>query len=102
MLAAELVGSECPDVALSIAGAVAALRITGVRVWFVQDVTAPIERCCVVRIGIADSYVGPAMADVAAVQGLRLIRLRDGNPAIPPDLGGVIAKPDNLQLEYLG
>ena len=42
------------------------------------------------------------MADVAAVQGLRLIRLRDGNPAIPSDLGGVFAKPDNLQLEYLG
>ena len=73
-----------------------------VRVWFVQEVTAPIERCCVVRIGIGDSYVGPAMADVAAVQGLRLIRLRDGNPAIPSDLGGVVAEPDNLQLEYLG
>ena len=62
VLAAELVGSKCPDVALSLARAVAALRATGVRVWFVQDVTAPIERCCVVRIGIGDSYVGPAMA----------------------------------------
>ena len=101
-LAAELVGSECPDVALSITGAVAALRATGVRVWFVQDVTAPIERCCVVRIGIGDSYVGPAMAGVAAVQGLRLIGLRDGNPAISSDLGGVVAKPGHLQLEYLG
>jgi hypothetical protein len=39
------------------------------------------------------------MADVAAVQGLWLIRLRHGNPAVPSDLGDVVAKPDDLQLD---
>ena len=101
-LAAERVGSEGPDVALSITGAVATLRTVGVRVWFVEDVTATVEYFRVVRIGIVDSYVGPAVAGVAAVQGLRLIGLCHGHSAVPSDLGDTVAKPDDLQLEYLG
>ena len=42
------------------------------------------------------------MADMAAVQGLRLIDLRYGHPALPSDLGDIVAKPDDLQPEYLG
>ena len=55
-----------------------------------------------VRIGIEDPYVGPAMADVAAMQGLRLIGLRHSHPAVPSDLGDIVAEPDDLQLEHLG
>ena len=67
-LAAELVGSEGPAVALAIAGAVSALRAIGCRVWFVEDVTATVECGRVVRVGIGDSNVGPAPADMTAVQ----------------------------------
>ena len=42
------------------------------------------------------------MAYVAAVQGLWLICLRHGNPAVSSDLGDIVAEPDDLQLECLG
>jgi hypothetical protein len=39
------------------------------------------------------------MAEIAAVQDLRLLRLGHGNLAAPSDLGGGVAEPDDLQPE---
>jgi hypothetical protein len=39
---------------------------------------------------------------MAAVQSLRLIRLSDGDDAVPSDLRGSVAKPNDLQPEHLG
>jgi hypothetical protein len=50
-----------------------------------------------VRVG--DSHVGPAVADMASVKDLGLIFLGHGNPAVPPDLGYVVAEPGNFKLE---
>jgi hypothetical protein len=52
-----------------------------------------------VRVGVGDSHVGPAVADVAAVQGLRLIRLGHRHSVVPSDLSDVVAEPDDLQPE---
>jgi hypothetical protein len=68
----------------------------------IRLVTAPIESCRVVCIRIGDSYVRPAIADVAAVQDLRPIRLRHGYCAVPSHLGGAVAKPGDPQPKYLG
>jgi hypothetical protein len=54
------------------------------------------------RIRPGDAHVCPALADMAAVQSLRLIRLSDGDDAVPSDLRGSVAKPNDLQPEHLG
>jgi len=50
-----------------------------------------------VLVGIVHLDIGPAVADVGAVQQLRLVHLRDRDAAIPSDLGAVVTLPNDLE-----
>jgi hypothetical protein len=63
---------------------------------FVKYVSASAESSGVVDVGVGDSHVSPAVADMAAVKHLRLVRLGDGTFAgmkgrQPSNAGGSVS-----------
>lgn len=68
---------------------------------FVENVSASAAGSGVVGVGVGNSHIGPAMAGVAAVKHLRLVRLGHGNPAVPSDLGCISTEPHDLKAEHV-
>lgn len=98
---AELLDRKGPDIPFSIAGAVAMLLTVGSRMRLIENDGASTLSAGKVCVGVIDPNVGPTVTNVAAVEQLRLILLRHGDSAVPPNFGCVIADPHDLKPEHV-
>jgi hypothetical protein len=91
----EPLNREGPDIAFSVASAVPALCSVRGRMGLIEHLCASGNRSGVVLIWVVHAYVCPAMPDVRAVQHLGAIRLCDGDPSLPANLGCVVIDPNH-------